>query len=288
MFPHGRIARAQRVGWIVLAFLTAALLLKSNQAFGQDVQSEFDVASIKPSAPGTDSGVQTLADGTVRLRGVRLAVLLALAAPASIASTNIVGFPEWTTTELYDVVVRPPTGTTQEQMRPMWFNVLTTRMKLAAHVEQREGKAFDLVLARRDGRLGPNLKKSTLDCTTPSPTSTPSPGQAPPDFTQRCGMGGTGTRTGMYLISGGTTMDMLAQNLAGRAGGAVENRTGLDGYYAFTLNFAPPSQTGGPAPAFDLPDFFTALQEQLGLKLQPAKKSVPFWVIDRIERPTED
>jgi len=80
-------------------------------------------------------------------------------------------------------------------------------------------------------------------------------------------------------------------SFAGLAGRQVFNRTGLKGNYSLTLKFTQPRAPGtspdAPLPD-DLPDFFTALQEQLGLKLQAEKSLVPVFVIDRIERPTEN
>jgi uncharacterized protein (TIGR03435 family) len=62
----------------------------------------------------------------------------------------------------------------------------------------------------------------------------------------------------------------------------------LEGYYAFILKYAEPGPAGANAASDDLPDFFTALREQLGLKIEPERATVPFFVIDHIERPTED
>ena len=84
-------------------------------------------------------------------------------------------------------------------------------------------------------------------------------------------------------------MDNLARSLSGRAGGPVSNRTGLQGFYALTLTFSPPRAARAPQdaiPVDEAPDFFTALQEQLGLKLQAEKGMVPVLVIDHIERPS--
>jgi uncharacterized protein (TIGR03435 family) len=94
-------------------------------------------------------------------------------------------------------------------------------------------------------------------------------------------------------------MNNLAASLYGFVGGDVENQTGLEGFYALTLRFSrqrtavPPLEATanptavGPA-ADDLPDIFTALQEQLGLKLLRGKKMMPVFVIDHIERPSEN
>ncbi len=160
-------------------------------------------------------------------------------------------------------------------------------MKLAFHVEQRERDVYTLVTARTDGTLGSDLKPSTLDCkSVPSPSFN---GQIPgvEFFRGRCGIGGTPTT----MASGAVTLDQFATWVAGVVGAAVENRTGLNGLYAFTLTFsrqrsAAPSVN--PNPSDDLPDVFTAVQEQLGLKLQHGKKMLPVYVIDHIERPSEN
>ena len=85
----------------------------------------------------------------------------------------------------------------------------------------------------------------------------------------------------------GIALDRIVNSLSGLAGGQVRNRTGLDGVYDLTLHFAPPRLNPDPsAPVDDAPQFVTALQEQLGLKLVPEKSMVKIFVIDHIERPT--
>ena len=90
------------------------------------------------------------------------------------------------------------------------------------------------------------------------------------------------------IVSGGITMDRLVVSLGGLVGGRLVNdRTGLKGPYALELNYSSDG-ANGDRPASDLPPFVTALQEQLGLKLQPEKTMVPILVIDSIERPSEN
>jgi uncharacterized protein (TIGR03435 family) len=247
--------------------------------------TEFDVVSIKRNTnPGSGGGMRSLPDGTFMMMNQPMATLIGNASPVpGILFRNIIGLPGWAQTENYDVTAKPPAGTTREQMLPMWQALFADRMKLVAHVEQREATTFALVMARSDGRLGPALKKASLDCSQQSAPQ-PSAQGGPPDFANRCGMMASGTA----IISGGMTMDMFARNLSGRAGGPVTNRTGLEGNYALTLNFSPPAAASAVANPGDAPDFFTALQEQLGLKLQPEKGTVPYFVIDHIERPTDD
>jgi uncharacterized protein (TIGR03435 family) len=115
------------------------------------------------------------------------------------------------------------------------------------------------------------------------------PPQSPrlPDGSPACGsMFGPGRFT-----AGGTTLALLAQNLSDLAGRIVVDRTGLAGVFDIVLDYS--QDTGasfGPASAAgsDNPGIFTALEEQLGLKLQPGRGPVQVLVIDRIERPTEN
>jgi uncharacterized protein (TIGR03435 family) len=252
---------------------------------------EFDVVSIKPSDPNlTSGGIRRLPDGTFIMSNQPIRSLIMSASPVD--TTEIDGVPDWMNRERYDVTVKPPAGTTPEQTRQMWQAMFADRMKLQAHIEQRERDVFALVLARADGTLGPQLKPSTLDCGPrpkgSAPPPPPPPRQGPPtkeEFLNRCGM----LMSGNAIISGGIAMDSLVRSLRGLAGGPVTNRTGLQGYYALTLEFArpaPPGVAADAAPANDLPNFFTALQEQLGLKLQHEKAMLPVFVIDHIERPT--
>ena len=90
------------------------------------------------------------------------------------------------------------------------------------------------------------------------------------------------------IVSGGVMMDTFVRSISGFAGGIVNNRTGLEGWYAVNLHFAPPGLTVDPSGTDDAPQFVTALQEQLGLKLEPEKTRVPIFVVDHIERPTEN
>ena len=85
------------------------------------------------------------------------------------------------------------------------------------------------------------------------------------------------------------TMATLAAQLRQAVGGAeVIDKTGLAGYYAVKIEYSPVGATGANAAPPDLPTIFTALPEQLGLKLEPTRAQVEFLVIDRIERPTEN
>jgi len=119
---------------------------------------------------------------------------------------------------------------------------------------------------------GPSTSEQR-DAGKPEPALTPPSNGAPP-----CGIR---ANRGEFL-AGGITVEGLARNLASRAGRVIFDRTGLAGYYQITLRFAP-----DVAVDTDMPTLFTALQEQLGLKLEPSGAPLQTLVIDHIERPAE-
>lgn len=135
--------------------------------------AQFEVVSIKRHVTlEASGGIQTLPDGTMIMINQPIASLIRGAAPVPVR--EVIGAPDWVNTERYDVTTKPPAGSTAEQRREMPRRMFADRMKLVAHVEQRERDTFALVLARRDGKLGPNLKPSTLDC---APRPAPNPAQ---------------------------------------------------------------------------------------------------------------
>ena len=268
-----------------IALLVLALVTLSAVS-AQTTRAEFDVISIKRSArDAVGGGMRNMPDGTMMMVNQPIRSIINAAAPVPVR--EVVGLPEWANTERYDITAKPPAGSIR-QRGEMWQTAFAERFKLLAHIEEREVDAYALVVARSDGRLGPQLKPSALDCSPRPPGSPPPPPpQGPPtssEALQRCGgLFGSGS-----IVSGGIDMSRLVLSLGGLAGRIVNDRTGLKGDYALTLTFSPPRQPGDTRPPDDVPEFFTALQEQLGLKLQPEKTIVPVFVIDHIERPTEN
>jgi uncharacterized protein (TIGR03435 family) len=255
--------------------------------------TEFDVVSIRlvdELRPG--EGMRSLPDGTFIMTNSPLGAIVGLASPVPVTPRDIVGMPEWMMRERYDVTAKPPAGFTREQLGPalgaMWRAVFAGRMRLAAHVEHREKDTYGLVLARRDGRLGPGLQPSTLDCAAPPDAVVPVPPQTPPSLEERRNRCGVFTGRGV-IVSGSMTLAQLSKSMSGLAGGEIDDRTGLMGSFSVELRFLPRGTTGAAnpdAPPSDTPDFFTAVQEQLGLKLQREKKMMPVFVIDHVERPS--
>jgi len=170
----------------------------------------------------------------------------------------ISAMPGWMESQEYDVSakVEGDQQLTLEQMRPMLQRLLEQRFHLVFHRETRTTSGFELIVAKG----GPNLQLSKAN-------SKPS---------------------AQMLLNhlDATHMDTghFAGVLAHRAGQPVVDKTGLTGIYDFTLSYSPAND-----PNSSLPDFFTALQEQLGLKLESHKVPVEFLVIDHVDRiPTEN
>jgi len=156
-------------------------------------------------------------------------------------------------------------------------HLLAERFKLQLRKETRQLPVYDLVLDRKDGRFGPGLKIFDGTCA-PQPTVDAS---GRPDFSGMCGF----SRYTPTVITGrGMLMEQLAVGLATwpDVQRVVRNLTGLDGRYEIKLEYtpAPPVDSG--------PSLFTAIREQLGLKLSAGTGPVEVLVIERVEQPTTD
>jgi uncharacterized protein (TIGR03435 family) len=266
-------------------------LAAQNEQPPVDPEMRFEVASIKRHPEGELSGgARSLPDGTSIVVNQPLFTILGGGYPSE--TGEYIGLPDWMMRDRYDVTTKPAPGTTPAQRRQMMKNLLSDRMKLVAHDETREETVYNLVVARADGKLGPQITERP-DCRAEAATGRgrqqpSSPIGQPPqiDIMSVCGM-----RVGPGLIeSGGTNMPSLARQLRGASGRMVDDHTGLDGWYTLTLKYSATGSrpaAGGADPA-DAPDIFTALQEQLGLKLEPAKRQVQVVVIDHVERPSEN
>jgi uncharacterized protein (TIGR03435 family) len=146
------------------------------------------------------------------------------------------------------------------------------------------------VLTKRDGRPGPTLHASTVDC--PARLAARQQKQAVPPLPP--GALECGVRNGPGVINfGGMPMALLAQMLSNQTGRQVVDQTGLVGNYDVELRFSldslrPRAAADGPPLPDEAPSIFTAVQEQLGLKLEPGNAPVDRLIIDHIERPDPD
>ena len=232
----------------------------------QQPAATFEVASIKPNTNGISNALPpSRSNGSYSASNVALKSIIANAYEVRIF--QIEGGPDWLTSDRFDIIARGPEGT-PDRLRPaMLRTLLAERFKLVAHFETREQQVYSLTLLRGDGRLGPQLKPS-------APASGSSSG-----FPSASVGNGTARINGRRV-----SMDTLAMMLAGSVfNQRVINRTGLSGEFELDLRFTPDSS---PAAAPEFPSIFTAVQEQLGLKLEASRGPVEVLVIDSVERPT--
>lgn len=258
----------------------AVILLAASLAEAQT----FDVVSVRRNTSGTTQQSANVQPTGVTFINFQLRAILQLAYGIP-QPVRLIGIPDWVN-ERYDVTAKtatPVSPATIIAMRPMLQAMFADRFKLTASLEKRELPAYALVLARRDGQLGPQLRRSTVVCAgrgggAGAPEAQTGGGQAPVPCGPR--PGGPGR-----FVFVGSPISLFAGVLSLPMGRTVVDRTGLEGLYDFEVSFAP--EGPGAAPS-DAPSLFTALQEQLGLKLDPHKELVEVLVVDHIERPTEN
>lgn len=250
----------------------------------------FSAASIKPAVPGTIRGSGPRVERpsgrfTMRNSPMRGAILFA----HPVDGAEIVRAPDWVNRQRYDIDAVPPGPASQEQVRAMVRGMLADRLKLLVRKEVEIREVFAMVVAR-PGSLGSSLRRAENDCEAAqaraAETGKPMPLTLATNGAPLCVT--MPLETGDGWRAGGVTMDFFAGYLSGqgRAGRRVVNKTGLPGSYEFTLQFSSPAralQNSGGAPVL-----FTALQEQLGLKLVDDRVQVEVLAIDRIEEPTEN
>ena len=269
----------------------------------------YEVISIRPNDnPGGRMG-GTAGPGRLSMTGMSLRRLMTQA--YEIHDSQIVGGPEWLRTQGFDINATITGTPSPEDRRMMTKTLLRDRFKLVFHTEKRDLPIYALVVQRSDGRLGPGLKRIPDDeCPPPGsrrgagPGGPPPPAASPfdPNAVAACGsiVFGPGR-----LLAHGVPIDMLTRSLANLPAitsfnRPVTNLTKLEGYYDFDFRFTNEFGRGGPPPVSgpaaapnaitpgDEPVLFTALQEQLGLKLNSQRATLDVLIIDSIDRPTEN
>jgi bla regulator protein BlaR1 len=257
--------------------LLALVGLLPAQTSSDTARLEFDVASVKPADPDSQRTFIGMQAGGRFTASASLRALIGFA--YQMRSYQISGGPRWLDTANYSVEGRPQEGISMppgpEGIRvliPMVQSLLADRFKLVVHRETKEGQIYNLVLAKDGAKLKESENK--------------------PGRFRGVGNGGPGQLTGTSAPLG-----VLAVVLSERIGRTVIDKTGLTGTYDFELKWSPdPGQSAAGLPAGisnqasdpNGPSIFTAIQEQLGLKLESARAPVDVLVVDQAEKPSEN
>ncbi len=238
-----------------------------------DADPSFEVATIKPTAPdfkGKGFGGPPRHFGT---RGTTLIDIMSFV--YGVNPKQVVGAPDWAETDRFDITTGQPDvpgAPSQKQDKSMMRKLLETRFGLKYHKDQKEMAAYVLGVAKD----GPKMTKSTADPHTP------------PAFFF--------TKLGHLTVRNGT-MDDVVQGFQGAVfDRPVVNRTGIDGHWDFSLKWTPDETQFQVFNVKIVPDespdapppIFTAIQEQVGLKLDSAKTMVDVMVLDHVEKPGEN
>ena len=297
------------------------ILLTTTTAFAQDPAAApvvaFDVASVKPSNPNPDPA-NPLSQIALMLPqpGGRLTAtntplrMLIMAAFELKQEAQLTGGPPELLAAKYDITAKAPVAFIGKELPQLLRTLLADRFKLKTHTETRELPVYDLVLARSDGRLGPELKPSKSDCSKPDEVlAQQGAALAKGDVAsflgkpQPCSVSTdpSGGPLNLMMRGDGQEMKQIVEILAQFTGRPVRDKTGLTGRYDFAmkldlqmvLGLAQKMGANIPAAAANIPQsdgssLMTALNEQLGLKLDSTKDAATVVVIDSVEAPVAD
>jgi uncharacterized protein (TIGR03435 family) len=262
------------VFFALAVFLSGGLLAQAIQLPRDDQKLSFDVASIKPSNSRRPSS-WSFSGGRQTILGVSARMLILHA--FRLEEFQLFGGPSWLESERFDVIGQF-TGATPQQFPAMERALLEERFALKTHRETRQGPIYHLVLARNDSRLGPQLRKSPIECA----EFMRSGGKVAHSLDPRAMSPCTGFGGGGRWIVRTHTIPRFATFLQGTLQQTVVDQTGLTGEFDIDLEWSTnPADTSKPS-------IFIAVQEQLGLKLEAARGPIEVVVIDSVEHPTAD
>jgi uncharacterized protein (TIGR03435 family) len=228
----------------------------------------FEVASIKLAKPGTPGGGIKAMPGGEEYVAQNAPVKLMIALMYKIPQRQITGGPDWLTTDLYEIDAKANHSYSLDDLHIMFQNLLADEFKLKFHTEIKEGNVYALTI----DKSGLKMKENDTDQKFDIPITRDQTGVA------------TGVRVPMQYLCW-----WLGQNLQ-QDGRPVVDMTGLTKNYDFTLTFLPPlppnfNTENLPPELLNRPSIFDAVKQQLGLRLDPQKGPVEYYVIDHIERP---
>jgi uncharacterized protein (TIGR03435 family) len=247
----------------------------------------FEAAAIRSNTSG-DAGTRFEAPPG-RLNAINVPLRFLIRQAYRVPEARILSGPAWLDSDRFDVTATTPGSVNADAVRGMLRTLLAERFGLVMHTEMREMPIYVLRMARADGTLGPNLRRSSTDC-----TGRPS---AMANGRVQCGiLVSQGSGSGS-LRGGAATIESFARLLGDFLERPLNDETGLTGTFDLELQFTAPrsSSPGAAVPGAlstsaspdDVPTVFTAVLEQLGLKLDAQRGRADVWVVDSASLPTE-
>jgi uncharacterized protein (TIGR03435 family) len=253
----------------------------------------FDVASVKPVKPEIriQKPLSCAFGANGRFMGygwLRYLIACAYGVRSADPRRQILGGPSWLDVDIFELIANAPTeniSPSQDESLAMLRTLLAERFHLVVHRETRDVPMYSLVISRRDGRPGPQLRPAAEGCAAwlagGRKGKRPS---VPGDLA--CGRQVIGP---FAFRSAAMPLSQLANLLSARVERPVQDHTGLKGTFALDVQWRPEQGAPNTGPPEDLPtSIFTALQEQLGLKLESTRGPADLLIIDHVEHPTPD
>jgi uncharacterized protein (TIGR03435 family) len=250
----------------------------------------FEAASIKPSAAARSDEPSSMVMPGGRYVATNMTLRALVRTAYQLQESQVVGGPSWIDSDRFDVVATVnrniPAVVFRDQFRPMLAALLRERFALHFHKDKKELSAYALVVARRDGRLGSQLHQSGAECVASlALRRSGQPVPAAPKGVLPCGawymqpghLEGRGVELGRFVDTLAPVLDRV-----------LVDRTALSGLFDWNLLWTPATLSAGDAPADAPVSIFTAVSEQLGLKLDSRKLPVDVLVIDRAEHLVEN
>src|SRR4051812_23071572 len=282
----------------LLVVLVHSLLLASSvhaqNTNASAARLSFEVASIRLSAPPT--GGPMIVRGGLPQRGggwiatnATLDDIIRATYPRHDIPDQLIGGPALVRSDRFDITAKGPDAASQEQLIDMAQSLLADRFRLRLHTDTREVPGYALVFGREDRRPGPGMKSPAVDCqAVRAAARTGNP--AEPAVRAACSVMTRSEGSTTILTAGGLSLSGLANILAPYIGAQVVDSTGLSELFDISLQFSPTlaAQGDSAARSIDPPAIFTAIQEQLGLKLERTRVPTEVMVIDSVEKPTAD
>jgi uncharacterized protein (TIGR03435 family) len=266
----------------VFSALHAPGLRAQSLAVDANVPGFVSVSITRNTSGDSRSDPMTMADGQFAVKNCLLRDLI-----RNIYDARVEGGPDWLSSDRFDIEAKAQRNPTREQLHAMLRKLLADRFHLIVHSDTKMVPVYALVLARSDGTLGPQVRPTACTGREPRPAVPVVPHIVDPnndtDAASPPPCGVVQTRRGTLVVRGVTMEGLAEAGLSTILDRKVVDRTGLTGKYDLNAEWTP--ALGPPRPAGVGPATFTALDEQLGLKLDSAQGPVDILVIDRVERP---
>ena len=258
----------------------------------QAAPRSFEVASIKPHDPGNPRAMM-VADASGRFTAVGITAVMLIRTTYGLQDDQVVGGPDWLRSARFDITAKAEDATPPTAMGPMLQSLLADRFRMTSHRETRELPVYALVKARSDGQLGARLVPNACVWDITKPPAPAKPGEP------QCG--GISEGFGRMTLNA-MPIPVFLQYLAPKVNRVIVDRTSLTGNFDIELRWTPdnlparppglpadqPVRVNGEPIDPNGPSLFTALQEQLGLKLDGTRAPIDVLVIDRLEQPAPD